>query len=325
MFPILSSLVRLVRPRPLDGSTVVVTGATSGVGRAAAAGFAEHGANLVLVARTEPVLKEVVADCEQRGVRAVAVPVDLGEPGSAEEVVSRAVDEFGRIDTWANVAAVLIAGPLGAEEPEEIERLVRTNIAGPLLASRAVLEQFRRQGDGVLVEVSSLLGLVANPLVPTYVMSKFAVRGLALSLYHLVKPTPDIHVCVVVPGPIDTPLFVRAANHTGRQLRAIPPAIAPERVAAAVVGCARRPRRQVTAGVVPRALLVAHRLAPRATEWGVARASAALLVRREPAEPGSGALFDQRATGDAQGGYRLGAWRRRLGSAWGRALAARGA
>src|SRR5690606_2300927 len=125
---------------------------------------------------------------------------------------------------------------------------------------------------------------------PAYAMSKFAVRGLSLSLHHYASAYRDVHVCTVLPGPIDTPLFERAANHTGRGLRAIPPAIAPERVAARIVGCAHRPKRQVTIGFTSHAILFAHRLAPQSTEYVVARAAAALLVRHEPSAETEGAL-----------------------------------
>jgi len=96
-----------------------------------------------------------------------------------------------------------------------------------------------------------------------YSTTKFAVRGLALNLQQEVAGHPRIRVCLVLPGPVDTPFFDRAANHTGHRLRAIPPASAPERVAATILACARRPRRQATTGVVPHLALAAHRLAPR--------------------------------------------------------------
>ncbi|GGN90685.1 hypothetical protein GCM10010112_76280 [Actinoplanes lobatus] len=85
---------------------------------------------------------------------------------------------------------------------------------------------FQAQGHGTLVMVGSLLSLFPNPMVPLYSMSKFAIRGLALNLRQAVAGNRRIHVCLVLPGPIDTPFFVRTANHTGRRLRAIPPAYA---------------------------------------------------------------------------------------------------
>jgi short-subunit dehydrogenase len=209
--------------------------------------------------------------------------------------------------------AVGVAGPLGSESVDELRRLVDTNVFGTTLCARAALTTFQAQGSGVLVLVGSLLGLFPNPQVPLYSMSKYATRGLALNLRRAVAGHPGVEVCLVVPGPVDTPLFRRTANHSGRQLRAIPPAAAPERLAATILACARRPRRQATSGVVSHVALVAHRLAPRGTEWLVARWSAATIIRRTPAPQDVGALFDPPAAGEVHGGYRRGRLRRRLG------------
>jgi hypothetical protein len=129
----------------------------------------------------------------------------------------------------------------------------------------------------------------------------------------------------VLPGPVDTPLFGHAANHTGRQLRAIPPASAPERVAAAVVRCARRPRPEVVVGATARAIVVARRVAPLTTDRLVATWSARLLLRHvdEPASDGS--LFDAPADGQVYGGWRILGARRALGERFGKLLARRGA
>jgi short-subunit dehydrogenase len=150
-------------------------------------------------------------------------------------------------------------------------------------------------------------------MVPLYSMTKFAIRGLALNLQQAVARNPRIQVSLVLPGPVDTPFFARAANHSGRQLRAIPPAYAPERIAATILACARHPRRQATAGVVSHLALAAHRIAPRATESLVARWSATFVTKKAPAAPGPGSLFDPPPTGAVHGGYRRGRLRRRLG------------
>ncbi|MCW6003693.1 SDR family NAD(P)-dependent oxidoreductase [Micromonospora sp. CPCC 205371] len=294
---------------------VVITGASSGVGRATALAFAAEGAELVLASRSPEALSEVERDCRERGGQVLVVPTDIADPAAVERLTTLALRRFGRIDVWVEAAAVGIAGPLGSESVDEIRRLVDTNVFGTVLSARAALATFQGQGKGVLIIVGSLLSLFPNPMVPLYSMTKFAARGLALNLQQAVAGHPGIRVCLVLPGPVDTPFFVRAANHTGRQLRAIPPAYAPERLAATILACARRPRRQATAGVVAHLALAAHRLAPRAAEWFVARWSATLITGPRPAAPGSGSLFDPPPTGAVQGGYRRGRVRRRLG-AW---------
>jgi short-subunit dehydrogenase len=313
----------VTKRRTFRDAVVVITGASSGIGRATALAFAAEGACLVLASRSEEALAEVDRDCRQRGGRVLVVPTDIADPAAVERLARLAVQRFARIDVWVEAAAVGIAGPLGSESVDEIRRLVDTNVFGAVLCTRAALATFKGQGNGILVIVGSLLSLFPNPLIPLYSLTKFAIRGLALNLQQAVAGHPGIRVCLVLPGPVDTPFFQRAANHTGRQLRAIPPAYAPERIAATIIACARRPRRQATTGVVSHLALAAHRIAPRAAESVVARWSATMLTRSAPAEPGSGSLFDPPRTGAVHGGYRRGRVRRRLGQWLGAAQTAR--
>jgi short-subunit dehydrogenase len=310
-------------PRTFADAVVLVTGASSGIGRATALAFAAEGARLVLASRSAAALAEVERHCRARGGQVLVVPTDIADPEAVDRLVRLAVRRFGRIDVWVEAAAVGIAGPLGSESVAELRRLVETNVFGTALCARAALATFRAQDSGVLVLVGSLLSLFPNPLVPLYSMTKFAVRGLALNLRQAVAGHPRIRVCLVLPGPVDTPFFTRAANHSGHRLRAIPPAYAPERLAATILACARRPRRQVTTGVVSQLALAAHRVAPRVTESVVARWSATFLTGPAAAASGPGSLFDPPPTGAVHGGYRRGRIRRRLGEWLGNARTAR--
>jgi short-subunit dehydrogenase len=309
--------------RDIRGAVVVITGASSGIGRATALAFAGLGARLVLAARDPGALGEVERACRARDAQVLVVPTDITDAAAVERLARRAVERFGRVDVWVQAAAALIAGALGTEPVEELRRLVEVNVVGATLSARAALATFQDQGQGTLVIVGSLLGLVPNPQVPLYSMTKYATRGLALNLRQAVAGQPGINVGLVLPGPVDTPVFQRAANHTGRQLRAIPPAYAPERVAAAIVGCARRPRRQTTAGAVSYLLLASHRVAPRLAEWAVARWSAATLTRPTPTPDTAGALFTPVPIAAMHGGWRRGRLRRRLGEWLGTAMAQR--
>jgi short-subunit dehydrogenase len=302
--------------RSLRGSVVVVIGATSGIGRSTALGFARCGARLGLAARDTTRLAEVAAECTALGAEVTTVVSDVADESASEETVRDVVDRFGRVDTWVNCAAGLVAGDLPATPAAELARLVETNVVGALYSSRAALGQFERQGHGVLINVASLLAVFPNPRVPAYVMTKFAVRGLSLSLRYAADGT-GIRVCVVLPGPVDTPMFAKAGNHAGRALRAIAPACSVERAAATIIGCARRPRRQVVVGWTGRAAMLAHRFAPAGTEWFVAHAAAWLLVRRESAAPTPGGLFEWSGPARSSGGWRRNALRRRLGDAVG--------
>nr|WP_236646811.1 SDR family NAD(P)-dependent oxidoreductase [Micromonospora acroterricola] len=302
---------------------VLITGASSGIGRATALAFAAEGARLVLASRSQDALAEVEQDCRARGGQVLVVPTDIADAVAVERLTQLAVQRFGQIDVWVEAAAVGIAGPLGSESVDEIRRLVDTNVFGTVLCSRAAMATFQAQGHGTLLLLGSLLSVFPNPLVPLYSMTKFAIRGLALNLQQAVARHPRIQVCLVLPGPVDTPFFERAANHSGRQLRAIPPAYAPERLAAKILACARRPRRQATTGVVSHLALSAHRMAPRVTEALVARWSATFVTKPATAAPGSGSLFEPPSTGAMHGGYRRGRVRSRLGEWLGVAQAGR--
>jgi short-subunit dehydrogenase len=175
----------------------------------------------------------------------------------------------------------------------------------------------------VLLNVSSLLAIVPNPVVPTYVMTKFAILGLTLSLHQSVPRSSGIKVATVLAGPIDTPMFERAANYSGRGIRAIPPSFSPERIAAAVIRSVKHLRRQRTAGVTGALIMIGHRVLPRATETIVAQAAARLIFRKEAAPRTGGALPGANVPTQTNGGWRRGRLRTSIGDAVGRRLARR--
>ena len=221
-----------------------------------------------------------------------------------------------------NAAGVLVAGALDRTPVAVLDQLIATNVRGAMLATRAALAQFREQGAGVIINVSSILGVVPNPVVPAYTMSKYAIRGLSLCLHH----TPElrgVHVCTIVPGPLDTPLFDQAANYSGRGLRSVPPSSAPERAAAAVVSCMRRPRRQVVVGFTGWIVLVGSRVFPGSRSELSRSYSGRLVLRRDELAQTVGDVFEPHGVRRIDGGWRRNGTRRRLGAAFGRALAAR--
>jgi short-subunit dehydrogenase len=306
--------------RDLSGRGVVVVGASSGIGRAAAELFAANGCRLVLAARGGPELDEAADACRRAGAPMVMTcAVDIGQRDDVTRLAHAACSSLRTIDVWVNLAAVLDSGDLTDARADEVERVIATNVTGTVLLSRAALRAFDVQGSGTLINVGSLNGIMPHPLLPVYSATKFAARGLTMALQHSRRPR-SIAVCLVLPGPVDTPIFAHPANHTGRSLRAIPPAASPWRMAAAIVRCARRPRRVVTLGI-GRPMLVAHRLAPRAMEWAVARYAAATVRRRDPQRDTSGNVFAPAHDGRVSAAFRRGRRRRRLGDRIGRAAA----
>jgi short-subunit dehydrogenase len=260
-----------VRVPKLRGATAVVTGASSGVGWATALRFAGKGTNVVLVARREEPLQRLAAACRSEGVQALVAPADVTDDGALGGVARRAMSRFGRLDVWVNNAAVTVFGRLEEIPIEDIRRVLDVNIEGYIHGSRAAIPWFREQAAGVLINVGSVLSKVGSPYLAPYVISKFASRALSACIRQEVLDVPGISVATVMPGPVDTPLFRHAANHTGREVSVLRPMASPERVGRTIVSVARRPRREVVVGAAPKLQLVGAALAPGASERLAAR------------------------------------------------------
>jgi NAD(P)-dependent dehydrogenase (short-subunit alcohol dehydrogenase family) len=273
------------------GMVVVITGASRGIGRATARRFAERGASVVLAARSEDALLEAAAECEALGGEALAVPTDVAQWGSVEGLERRAVERFGRIDVWVNNAVLAALGRLEEVPPEANRRVVEANLLGYVYGAQAALPRFRKQGSGVLINMSSGFGLVGAPYAGAYTATKFAQRGLAQALRGELRGT-GIHVCTIMPGGVDTPAYRLAADYSGRAAGPTAFLASPKKIARVVVRCAERPRREVVVGNSVRTLRIAHALAPGIVERAVARTIERGLLHQEPGEPSPGNLYE---------------------------------
>lgn len=232
--------------RVRDG-VIVLTGASSGIGRATAHLLAKRGAKVVLMARNEPALHDVEHEVKQLGGQALVIPCDVTDEAAVKAAAERTVQTFGRIDAWVNCAAVTSFGEFEQVPSEAFRRVVETDLFGTVHGARAALPAFRAQGGGVLVNVGSVVGKVAQPYATAYVSSKYAIRGFTEALRKELYGT-GIHVCSVLPESTDTPLFQHGANYSRRAVRPMPPIDTAEKVAERIVSVIERPKREVSIG-----------------------------------------------------------------------------
>jgi NAD(P)-dependent dehydrogenase (short-subunit alcohol dehydrogenase family) len=304
--------------RQLRDSVVVVTGASSGIGRATAHSLAERGASLVLSARGAESLATAAHECEARGGGAVpvlVVPADVCDEDDVRRLADSAVARFGRIDAWVHTAAVVAYGRFEDVPSDVFRRVLDTNVHGTVHTARVALRQFRRQGHGTLVLTGSLLGEIATPFMSSYVTSKWAVRGLGRVLSIETRSDDDINVCVVSPGGVDTPAYAQAANFTGRVGRPPPPVDPPEKVARAIVRSLERPTPRRTVGLANLPTRAGFTAAPGLFDGLVTPLMSRGGLSRERVAPHDGNVFAPNAAGNAVHGRWGRHWLRPVGLA----------
>ena len=245
------------------GPVVVITGASSGIGRETAHVYAQRGARLVLASRSRPALETVADECLKLGAAVEVIPTDVSEEGAVRALAAGAVSAYGRIDVWVGNAGIFSYGTFEQTPARVFRQVVETNLMGQVHGARAVLPYFRRQGSGSLVLVGSLYSRVTSPALAPYITAKWGLLGFAEVLRAELRGS-GIRVRVVLPSTIDTPIYQHAANFTGRRVHPLPPASSPRRVARAIERAPRRARFATSVGQLQRSAIPLHRLAPRA-------------------------------------------------------------
>jgi len=246
-----------------DGRVVVVLGASSGIGRACARAFAAQGAHIVLAARGQERLARARQECDDDGAAdTLALPTDVLDADQVRRLVERTVAAYGRVDVVVHTANVMAYGAIEDVPPAVFERVVDTAVHGTANVARSVLPTFRSQGAGTLVIVTSLLASVPVPSMGAYIAGKWGQHGLARVLQLELRDVPDVHVCTVAPGSVDTPIFRQAANYAGHVGRPPPPVASAEQVARAVLRSADRPVKRRSVGLANGIVLLGYRLLP---------------------------------------------------------------
>jgi NAD(P)-dependent dehydrogenase (short-subunit alcohol dehydrogenase family) len=290
-------------PEPGSPQTVLITGASSGIGRATAGELAGRGAQLVLVARGRESLNEVAEEARAAGAAAAMVcPADVLDEDAFRAAVETAVDRFGRLDAVIHSAQVMAYGTVEELPREVFERVVETAVHGTASVARVVLPLFRKQGAGHLVVVNSLLGNVAAPRMGSYVVAKWGQLGLVRVLQMEVRDAPGVSVSAVQPGGVDTPIYFQGASWTGSTGRPPPPVYSPQRVARTVLSTLDRPRRVVQAGLFNPLITAGFRLLPGVYDYLVGPLLQRMAIADDDVPPTEGNVFESRPASNATEG-----------------------
>ncbi len=284
--------------------TVVITGASSGIGRSAALAFAGRGANVVLAARGREALDAVAKECESAGAEALVVPTDVSDAQAMRTLVHAAVTRFDGIDVWINNVGVGAVGAYDATPIEAHRRVIETNLVGHMNGAHAVLPHFRSRKRGTLINMISVGGWVPAPYATSYAASKYGLRGFSESLRAELTSLPDVHVCEVYPTFVDTPGMQHGANYSGKTVRPPPPLVDPRRVADLLVSLARSPRAVTSIGSVALPSRAAHTVAPNLTGRVTRMLMDAAFEKANPAPRSEGNLYEPSRNPAIDGGYR---------------------
>lgn len=290
-----------MKHKSLNDQVIVITGATSGIGLCTALLAAERGARIVAIGRSTEVLEQLVELVRAAGGTAHAIALDVADRAEVERAASEVLALHGRIDTWVNNAGVAIYGRLDEVFEKDNRRLFETNFWGVVNGSLAALPALRASG-GVLINLGSELSEAVVPLQGMYAASKHAVKGftdaLRVEQEHLDRA--GVSVVLIQPGAVNTPYPQHARNYLDREPMLPTPLIAPQRVAAAILGAAERGGRDIKVGALSHMDTAAATVLPRLADRMSAVQARRQQHQQAPRHP-DGILFHSSHSGQVYG------------------------
>lgn len=258
----------------LNGKTVVITGASSGVGKATAEAFAREGCNVVLAARGKEALDKAASDCRNLGAIALSIPTDVSDAAQVQNLTDEALKLTGKIDVWVNNAGVMASGKFEDIPIDTTEQVIKTNLIGYINGAHSVLPIFKKQKRGVLLNNVSIGGYVPAPYSSAYSATKFGIRGMIEGLRAEVSNYPNIHISALFPGLQRSTGNTHSSKYSGLDFKIPPFAADPKVMADAMVRTAKRPKNNVYPNLSSWPLIKIYRLFP-----GFIGATAASVMR----------------------------------------------
>ena len=271
----------------MAGKVAVITGASSGIGRASARAFAAAGYRLGLIARSSEGLEATAREVGCLGSSALVVSGDVADPDAVERLAADTEDRFGPIDVWVNNAMVTVLGPAAEMTPEEFRRVTEVNYLGTVHGTLAALKRMLPRDRGTIVQVGSALAYRSIPLQSAYCGSKAAIRAFTDSLRsELLHDHSHVHLTMVQLPAVNTPQFEVMRNRMPRRPQPVPPIFAPETAAQAILYAAEHPAREMVVAGSALLAILGQKVAPGLADRYLGRRGYEAQQRREPEEPG---------------------------------------
>src|SRR5690242_17574463 len=266
--------------------TVVITGASAGLGRAIAREFANSGARVALLARGNEGLEAAARDVEAAGGTALMYQADVSDPGAVEAAAESAERQFGPIDVWINNAMVSVFSPVKEMKPEEYKRVTEVTYLGVVNGTLSALRRMLPRDRGAIVQVGSALAYRSIPLQSAYCGAKHAIVGFTDSLRcELIHDRSNIHVSMVNMPALNTPQFGWVKSRLKRKAQPVPPIYQPEVGARAVYWAAHHRRREIYVGLPTVEAIVGNKVAPALLDHYLGRTGYNSQQTQEPEDP----------------------------------------
>lgn len=265
---------------------IVITGASAGVGRAAARAFAYEGAKIGLIARSRDGLEAVRHEVENLGGTALVLPSDVADAEAMELAATSVEEQLGPVDVWVNNAMTSVFSPIKQMTAAEFKRVTEVTYLGYVHGTLAALRRMLPRDRGVIVQVGSALAYRGIPLQSAYCAAKHAVQGFCDSLRcELIHDQSGVQVCMIQMPALNTPQFGWVKSRLPRKAQPVPPIYQPEVAAEAIVHASRHPRREIWVGMPTLKAIIANKIAPGLLDRYLARSGYGAQQYDGPEDP----------------------------------------